>query len=180
MIFFCLLDRKQKQTNKRKLFFFFFKFTRSNGKSISWSYTQGPEEEWTTVVIRALIKSESERVKYLLRSYTQKIKSDAASLENPPQGADVGMWQGYTDRRFRIALFMWRSTEQKKNHFCNIIGMRLMLRLRSYTNAGGKTQGPLCCVLSTSFHPPQPVISTMILKILLYMYEDGVVHPCVQ
>lgn len=38
-----------------------------------------------------LSSDQSERVKYLLQSYTQKIKSDAASLENPPRSGDVGM-----------------------------------------------------------------------------------------
>lgn len=90
-------------------------------------------------------------LKYMMWGYFQKIKSDAAGLENPAWSGVVGMWQEYIDRRLRIALFMLRSMEQ--NTFCNTTGMLLMYRFRFDTDAGGKAQGPLWCVLSTLLYP---------------------------
>lgn len=90
-------------------------------------------------------------LKYMMWGYFQKFKSDAAGLENPSWSGGVGMWQECIDRRLRIAMFMLRSMEQ--NNFCNIIGMLLMYGLRFETNAGGKAQGPLWCVLSTLLSP---------------------------
>lgn len=121
-------------------------------------------------------------VQYMTQGYPHKIKSDSLGLEYPAWSVCVcvGMWQGHIDKGLRIALFMLRwskilSAVSLACCWCTGFGSTLPLveKLRLLC-------GVSWVLFFFSFSQLFEQCFFLFFKILLYMYEEGIVHPCVQ